>query len=108
MSGLSSREVRKILKQRFSEMSREAHQAIEIIFLSLVNRLTLVRLSPVQQCSVLVDPRLATECLIHLVCEDLRAGGNAPAFIKLTPIEGSEGGTEGWIALTFKEWFGGK
>ena len=104
MSGLSPRKVRRILGQRFPEMSHETHQVIEIIFKSLVNRLTLVRLSPLQQYSVLVDPRLTTECLVYLICEDLRAGGNAPIYIKMKQIEGGVGGDDGWIELIIREW----
>lgn len=104
MRGLSPGEVRKILKQRFPEMSRETRQTIEIIFESLANRLTLVRLDPFQQYSVFVDPRLTTECLVHLVCEDLRAGGNAPAYVKMDQIEGGVGGDEGGVELTIREW----
>lgn len=104
MSGLSPRKVRKILGRRFPEMSRETRQAIGIIFESLVNRLTLVRLNPLQQYSVSVDPQLTTECLVHLICEDLRAGGTAPAYVKMSPIEGGVGGDEGWVELTIREW----
>ncbi|MBU1146281.1 hypothetical protein KKD80_01915 [Patescibacteria group bacterium] len=73
-----------------------------------MNRLTLVRLNPLLQYGVLVSPQLVTECLVHLVCEDIRAGGSAPAYIKMEQIEGGVGGDDGWIEVIFKEWPSGR
>ena len=104
MSGLSPRQVSKILKKRFPEANRETRQAIEIIFGHLVSRRPLVHLSPPLDYPVFVDLSLTTRCLVCLVCEDLRAGGNAPIYVRMMPIEGRAGGDEDWIEIISQEW----
>ena len=108
MSGLSEKQVRKILKRQFPKMNHNTCRAMEILFSHLVQRLPLVHLPPNLDYLALVDPLLTTKCLIHLVCEDLRAGGNAPIYIKVRPVEGQVGGDGGWVQISFREWQGRK
>ncbi len=104
MGGLSPKQVREILKQRFPKMNRKTRRAMETIFEHLVNRLPIVRLSPPLDYLALVDPSLTTKCLICLISEDLRAGGNAPIYIKVEPILGKVGEEEGWLQIVSREW----
>ena len=108
MSGLSEKQVRRILKRQFPKMNHATCRAMEILFGHLVQRLPFVHLPSNLDYLALVDPSLTTKCLIHLVCEDLRAGGNAPIYIKVKPVEGQIGGDEGWVQIFFREWQGGK
>ncbi|MBI5071628.1 hypothetical protein HZB93_01910 [Candidatus Falkowbacteria bacterium] len=85
-------------------MNRHTRQAMEIIFSHLVNRLPLVHLPSDLDYLALVDPSLTTRCLICLVCGDLRAGGNAPIYIKVEPIMGQVGGDGGWLQIVSREW----
>ncbi|MFA5128763.1 MAG: hypothetical protein WC445_02215 [Patescibacteria group bacterium] len=104
MGGLSGRQVRKILAREFPEINCEIRRAIEIAFSHLVNRLSLVRFAPPLDYLLFVDPELTTRCLVRLVCADIQAGGNAPIYLRVKPIEGGVGGDEGWVEIEFREW----
>ena len=104
MSGLSPRAVRRIIKEQFPGINRETCLAMEMIFNNLVNRLPIVHLAPPLDYLAFVDPDLTTKCMICLIREDLRAGGNAPIYIYIAPIDGQVGGDGGWIEIGFKEW----
>lgn len=104
MSGLSKRQIRKIFEQEFPEINREIRRAIEIVFSNLVKRLSLVRFTPPLDYLLFVDPELTTRCLVRLVCADIQAGGNAPIYLRIKPIEGGVGGDKGWVEIEFREW----
>lgn len=104
MGGLSKRQIRKILEQEFPETNRETRQAIEIVFVHLVNRLSYVRLVPPLDDWLFADPELTTKCLIRLVCKDIQTGGDAPMYLLARPLNGGADRDTEWVEIKFREW----
>jgi hypothetical protein len=104
MPGLSGEQVETFLKQRFPRINSGTLKAVKTVFLHLMTRRPFVCLDPASYCWFFDDPAFTMQCLISLVCEDIRAGGSPPIYISAKPLGGVVGGDKWWVEIELEEW----
>ncbi len=104
MASISEKQAAELLEKEFPKVSRKLRWVVVKIFEHLRNRQSNVILGPRPAYLALVDPELTRKCMLFLIREDLRAGGNAPIYIRTNPVDDVARGGEGRIEIEFQEW----